>query len=834
MAERVAFCALEAQQVVCLCRLLSSAGIETDAHPGPFSALTGLCPDTPILTGSQAFREADLRQIEDLRTQRLVWSPVVWLDWAGEAPEVREAWALAPLELPCPWNDLLAALDNAKPVSEPRRRQLLEGEVLAQVQEVGSWLRASQQHGLELGALMAEVQRIAGEARAAGISEELAAPLEDFLALGTVDAAALSRLAAAVRELNGRLRQRGLPPALASALHDLKNDLSHETWRQTKLLTDPGARAADWISRLTPEDWSLLAAWEAPLRELGRVLQVPVDLSKLGRALSEFHQAQYEPAAAARRPSRARPGRILVVEDDDAWRGSIVACLEEVALHVSVVSVSTYQEAEDVLARHAAPLLVLTDMGLPQDEAAAAKRDVDLEAGLRLIQESRKRGEPHRFMVLTAATDYPEIVRQARLAGVDASDYIEKDQHVWEEQLRSRVVLAMSAVPAPRQPVLEVLSYTGQTIRLDGIEIPLTRKPFLLLDCLAFHCRRGWEVEVCDLISYLEEDWPDFAPAGREIERKDINEHLSTAKQLIATAFADAGRPSDVPELVVYDREKDTYTVCAQVQYHEEAPAEGTTWVTPRALVVEDEPRWRADIAAALMSLGFEVREAPDLDTALRVLEGWPPDVVSLDLQIPRDGSGTTRPDEANSLTLLRALRHRVPEARVAVLTSIEWRTDVMLGLLREGVNVAHYLSKSWSDPIDRLCQSLWVLAREQQQGVQIVQEVAGLPSRFTISADDPPAFTVAGQPLPLAGNRARAFRLLAEHVNSAVTRERLRDAIWPDVDDWPEDCDASLNSLMKHLRRDITKASQGQVDGNAAILSGDGVYRLRGIVDRG
>jgi two-component system chemotaxis response regulator CheY len=63
--------------------------------------------------------------------------------------------------------------------------------------------------------------------------------------------------------------------------------------------------------------------------------------------------------------------------------------------------------------------------------------------------------------------------------------------------------------------------------------------------------------------------------------------------------------------------------------------------ICKRVLVVDDEPTIRELVAEALHESGFEVESAPNGVAALSVMHRWVPDVVVLDLMMPRlDGSG--------------------------------------------------------------------------------------------------------------------------------------------------------------------------------------------------
>jgi two-component system response regulator MprA len=62
-----------------------------------------------------------------------------------------------------------------------------------------------------------------------------------------------------------------------------------------------------------------------------------------------------------------------------------------------------------------------------------------------------------------------------------------------------------------------------------------------------------------------------------------------------------------------------------------------------RVLVVEDDDAVRATIVDTLEMDGYDVRVAIDGHDALRVLEGWRPDAIVLDLMMPRADAWTFR-----------------------------------------------------------------------------------------------------------------------------------------------------------------------------------------------
>lgn len=54
-----------------------------------------------------------------------------------------------------------------------------------------------------------------------------------------------------------------------------------------------------------------------------------------------------------------------------------------------------------------------------------------------------------------------------------------------------------------------------------------------------------------------------------------------------------------------------------------------------RILVVDDEPSIRHVIRLALSQFHLEVQEAPDAQSAMAIINQWPPDLILLDYHLP-------------------------------------------------------------------------------------------------------------------------------------------------------------------------------------------------------
>ena len=101
----------------------------------------------------------------------------------------------------------------------------------------------------------------------------------------------------------------------------------------------------------------------------------------------------------------------------------------------------------------------------------------------------------------------------------------------------------------------------------------------------------------------------------------------------------------------------------------EETPPESVRNSRPAAekfpvhvLVVDDEPLIRWSVAETLSDLGFDVEEAADAATALRIVTNaaLPFGVVILDLRLP----------DMSDLSLLGTLRQLLPQAHLILMTA--------------------------------------------------------------------------------------------------------------------------------------------------------------------
>ncbi len=112
-----------------------------------------------------------------------------------------------------------------------------------------------------------------------------------------------------------------------------------------------------------------------------------------------------------------------------------------------------------------------------------------------------------------------------------------------------------------------------------------------------------------------------------------------------------------------------TRTTCQIIEPFPDAASEAQGNLRPLAekfpvhvLVVDDEPLIRWSVAESLGELGFDVEEAPDAESALRIVTSTalPFQVIVLDLRLP----------DMNDLSLLGTIRQLLPRAHLILMTA--------------------------------------------------------------------------------------------------------------------------------------------------------------------
>jgi len=209
-----------------------------------------------------------------------------------------------------------------------------------------------------------------------------------------------------------------------------------------------------------------------------------------------------------------------------------------------------------------------------------------------------------------------------------------------------------------------------------------------------------------------------------------------------------------------------------------------------RILVVDDEPAVRESLSSSLEFEGYRVDAAADGVMALERLERGTPDLVVLDVLMPRmDGLTTCR--------RLRALGATMP---VLMLTARDMVGDRVTGL---DAGADDYLAKPFE--LDELLARVRALLRRSAMNTAANTAAAGGPCEDVLAFDDLRMDTLtrevarAGTPVELTRTEYMLLEMFLSHPRQVLTREQILETVWGfDF----EPASNSLDVYVMYLRR--------------------------------
>src|SRR5919206_125452 len=185
----------------------------------------------------------------------------------------------------------------------------------------------------------------------------------------------------------------------------------------------------------------------------------------------------------------------------------------------------------------------------------------------------------------------------------------------------------------------------------------------------------------------------------------------------------------------------------------------------PRILIVDDDPNLLVVLAEQLRADGYDVQTARDGEEALRRLRaGWP-DLIVVDMLMPR----------MDGLTLAREVKARA-DLPIIVLSAID-TADSKADLLDEVAE--DYVTKPFHYPElrARIGRVLRRLGDKVPRRELILGPDLSLDLRRRTA-------TVRGQPVQLTPTESRLLYALAANLGKTVSTETLLDRGWGESDD--------------------------------------------------
>ncbi|WP_411071154.1 response regulator transcription factor [Streptomyces sp. cmx-4-25] len=227
-----------------------------------------------------------------------------------------------------------------------------------------------------------------------------------------------------------------------------------------------------------------------------------------------------------------------------------------------------------------------------------------------------------------------------------------------------------------------------------------------------------------------------------------------------------------------------------------------------RILVVDDEPAVREALRRSLAFEGYGTREAVDGLDALAAMESYAPDLVVLDVQMPR----------MDGLTAARRIRASGSTVPILMLTARDTVGDRVTGL---DAGADDYLVKPFE--LDELFARIRALLRRSSYAAS-----STAPADDVLSFEDlrmNPAtreVTRGGRTVELTRTEFTLLEMFLAHPRQVLTREQILKAVWG------FDFEPSSNSLdvyVMYLRR---KTEAGGEPRLVHTVRGVG-YALRG-----
>ena len=207
-------------------------------------------------------------------------------------------------------------------------------------------------------------------------------------------------------------------------------------------------------------------------------------------------------------------------------------------------------------------------------------------------------------------------------------------------------------------------------------------------------------------------------------------------------------------------------------------------------LVVDDEPAVRDSLARSLRFEGYEVSLATDGDQALHQISENEPDVVVLDVLMPRlDGLATCR--------RLRARGDKVP---VLMLTARDGIADRVVGL---DAGADDYLVKPFA--LEELLARLRALLRRTSPDEEDTRLVFG-----DLSLDPVTREVARGtRSISLTVTEFNLLEMLLEHPRQVLTRAQIVQRVWGFALEYSSN---SLEVYVGYLRRKLEAEGESRL----------------------
>lgn len=183
-----------------------------------------------------------------------------------------------------------------------------------------------------------------------------------------------------------------------------------------------------------------------------------------------------------------------------------------------------------------------------------------------------------------------------------------------------------------------------------------------------------------------------------------------------------------------------------------------------RILVIEDDPSILRGLQLNLGMEGYTVRSATDGETGLQLARSEQPDLVVVDVMLPRMGG----------LEVIREIRKEDPELPILILSAKNQETDKVAGLQ---LGADDYLGKPFG--LKELLARIDALLRRRRARGEGAQPKA-IRRAGAIELDlDARRALVDGRALELTSREFDLLAFFVTHPDRVYSREQLMEAVW-------------------------------------------------------
>jgi len=209
---------------------------------------------------------------------------------------------------------------------------------------------------------------------------------------------------------------------------------------------------------------------------------------------------------------------------------------------------------------------------------------------------------------------------------------------------------------------------------------------------------------------------------------------------------------------------------------------------TPTILVIEDDAAIRLGLRKTLQFDGYRVLEAADGERGLEAAFQEKPDLVLLDLMLPR----------VNGFEVCRTLRKHDPNVPILILSAKDQEVDKVTGL---DVGADDYVTKPFSTK-ELSARIKAALRRSRDASAEGVMDFGRLVVDF-----DGQNVVVEGKSIEVSTREFRLLRYLVENRGRVLSRDQILNKIWGfDYEGTSRTIDNFINKLRSKIEEDPAK----------------------------